>query len=239
MLGLFYLTGFIIYLLIAVTIAVSQYKKRRKKRGVIALSVFIVVMLLPFTDYFTQFFLVQTRIIFRQPLQVINEVIEVPGSVYWEDNVWPGFDEFGRNWMVEKYLDGKHLQSLALNGEDGNVYLYRYGQKEPQVYRTPDKLPDYNYMVTFNKDPLMFYERPFIWKDTIKITAIGKNETIGSSTRYCGYGWWLGIDTIGHGRFCRGYIKGDIQIYEFDDKVLFGFVGVRSSYEIDRSYLRR
>lgn len=55
----------------------------------------------------------------------IKETVEFPGSVYWEDNVFPGFDLLSRRWMIEQYLDGVHLQTLALNGDDGKIYLYR------------------------------------------------------------------------------------------------------------------
>lgn len=55
----------------------------------------------------------------------IKETVEYPGSVYWEDNVFPGFDLLSRRWMIEHYLDGVHLQTLVLNGDDGKVYLYR------------------------------------------------------------------------------------------------------------------
>ncbi len=55
----------------------------------------------------------------------IKETVEYPGSVYWEDNVFPAFDPLSRRWMVEHYLDGTHLHALALNGDDGKIYLYR------------------------------------------------------------------------------------------------------------------
>ncbi len=61
----------------------------------------------------------------RTPLQEIHETVESPESVYWEDNVWPGYDERSRACMVKTYLDGVHFKSLALNGEDGKIYLYR------------------------------------------------------------------------------------------------------------------
>ncbi|AGF79755.1 hypothetical protein UWK_03228 [Desulfocapsa sulfexigens DSM 10523] len=61
----------------------------------------------------------------KQPLQVIHQTVEAPISVYWQDNVWPGFDKHFRESMVEKYLDGVHLQALAVNGDDGKIYLYR------------------------------------------------------------------------------------------------------------------
>lgn len=65
------------------------------------------------------------KIIVREPLQEIHQTVEAPESVYWQDDVWPGFDAYGRRWMVEQYLDGVHLKTLALNGEDGKIYLYR------------------------------------------------------------------------------------------------------------------
>lgn len=54
----------------------------------------------------------------------IKETVEFPGSVYWEDNVLGGFGADNRRWMVEHYLDGVHLQTLALNGNDGKFYVY-------------------------------------------------------------------------------------------------------------------
>lgn len=59
------------------------------------------------------------------PLQEIHQTVESPESVYWQDDVWPGFDAYDRKWMVDQYLDGVHLKALALNGEDGKIYLYR------------------------------------------------------------------------------------------------------------------
>jgi len=65
------------------------------------------------------------KIVVREPLQEILRTVESPESVYWQDDVWPGFDTYGRKWMVEQYLDGVHLKVLALNGADGKIYLYR------------------------------------------------------------------------------------------------------------------
>ena len=65
------------------------------------------------------------KIVAREPLQEIHQTVESPESVYWQDDVWPGFDTYGRQWMVEQYLDGVHLKTLALSGDDGKIYLYR------------------------------------------------------------------------------------------------------------------
>ena len=59
------------------------------------------------------------------PLQEITRTVEKPESILWIDHVWPGYDEFGRHWMVTNYLDGVHLKILALNGDDEKIYLYR------------------------------------------------------------------------------------------------------------------
>lgn len=237
MLGLFYLTGFCVYLLCGIIFATWQYRKHDRRRKLYAFLAFTIFMLLPFTDYFIQLSLVQVRTIFRPPLQVVRTVIESPISVYWEDNVWPGFDEYGRNWMVKNYLDGKHLQILAMNGDDGHIYLYRHNVKGFQQYKSRDDLPPMNYEVKFNKSPLFFFERPFLWADKIEIISPQTREVIGYSKRYCGYGWWLGYYPIGD--FAKGYVKGDIRVYEFDDKVLFGYAAVKDALEIWKDNLRR
>ncbi len=97
--------------------------KKLVKSKIIVVLVALVLILYPFRRvifYQTLFYFYD-----RTPLQEIHQTVESPGSVYWEDNVWPGFDEYGRNWMVKNYLDGVHLKVLALNGDDGKIYLYR------------------------------------------------------------------------------------------------------------------
>lgn len=65
----------------------------------------------------------------NSPLQVITRTVEKPGSVLWIDNVWPGFDENARAWMVANYLDGVHLHTLGLNGA-GLLHVYRATPKD-------------------------------------------------------------------------------------------------------------
>lgn len=66
----------------------------------------------------------------RENMVEIKETVEFPGSVYWEDNVVGGFSADNRHWMVAHYLDGIHLQTLALNGDDGNIYVYHATEKD-------------------------------------------------------------------------------------------------------------
>lgn len=58
------------------------------------------------------------------PSNYIDKKVEYPESIYWEDNVYPGFNKEDRKLMIMNYLDGVHLKIMALNGVDGNVYVY-------------------------------------------------------------------------------------------------------------------
>ncbi|MDO9267187.1 MAG: hypothetical protein Q7U00_08920 [Sulfurimonas sp.] len=67
------------------------------------------------------------------PKTYIKHTVEEPISIYWEDNVYPGFDEADSKLMVANYLDGVHLQMMALNTPDGKVRIYSYANI-PQSY---------------------------------------------------------------------------------------------------------
>lgn len=67
------------------------------------------------------------------PKTWIGERVEVPISIYWEDNVYPGFNDTDAKLMVGNYLDGVNLQTMALNTPDGKVKIYSY-KDIPQSY---------------------------------------------------------------------------------------------------------
>lgn len=67
------------------------------------------------------------------PKTYIKHTVEEPISIYWEDNVYPGFDEGDAKLMVTNYLDGVHLQIMALNTPEGKVKMYSYANV-PQSY---------------------------------------------------------------------------------------------------------
>jgi len=67
------------------------------------------------------------------PKTFIKKKVEYPESIYWEDNVYQGFNEENRKRMISNYLDGIHLKKMALNGEDGKIYVYHY-ENIPQEY---------------------------------------------------------------------------------------------------------
>lgn len=67
------------------------------------------------------------------PKTYIKHTVEEPISIYWEDNVYHGFSDSDAELMVANYLDGVHLQTMALNTRDGKVKVYSYVNL-PQSY---------------------------------------------------------------------------------------------------------
>ncbi len=64
------------------------------------------------------------------PKAFIKETVEYPQSIYFEDNVFNGFNEQDIEYMMNNYLDGIHLKTLALNLPDGNVAIYHYEKNQ-------------------------------------------------------------------------------------------------------------
>jgi len=232
------------------------------------------------------------------PLQEIHRTVDSPLSVYWEDKVWPGFDAYGRNWMIKNYLDGIHLQTLALNGEDGKIYLYRaaensriksthykekveelekrreelrqksnayykeHGKRDPkfmeqtkkevepllfqarkeekrlikeeleritenvQIYTSASDLPTMRYHVRLEPIHMFFPASKLYHADLITITDTSEGKVIAWSKRFMAYAPWICNISGQQPKF--GAMKGDIRVYEFDDKALFEYADLRT-----------
>ncbi|ORJ52420.1 hypothetical protein [Geothermobacter hydrogeniphilus] len=219
--GLFYLLLFVGYLLVAAFV-VWLVRVIFNRRLYTWLAVAFVV-LFPTYDMIVQTALLKYYQLTRSPLQQIVRTVDAPGSVYWEDNVWPGYDENYRLWMIDHLLDGEHLSTLAMNGPDGKIYLYRYGKGDkPEAYTRASDLPPLNYTVKLNPIPLPFWQKPFIWADRMEITDNRSKERIAYSERYMGYSpRWALILPVGDSPFEGGGRVGDEHAYYFDERVLF------------------
>ncbi|MDY0397716.1 MAG: hypothetical protein RBR03_03570 [Desulfuromonas thiophila] len=101
-------------------------KKTTKKRILWAGLLLLAVALL----FLTHDIIITNILAYRickadpQPKTFINKTVEYPESIYWEDNVYPGFDEKDRLLMIRNYLDGVHLKTMALNAPDGTIHVY-------------------------------------------------------------------------------------------------------------------
>ncbi len=111
------------YSLLIFLVVAFLYKLRLNK--LLISFIVLILILAPFWEQLWGKWLMLDFSRHNRPLQKIIRTVEKPGSVLWIDNVWPGFDEYARAWMVENYLDGVHLHTLGLNDGKGNIYVYR------------------------------------------------------------------------------------------------------------------
>lgn len=147
------------------------------------------------------------------PQTFIKEKVEYPESIYWEDNIFGGFDAEDRKLMVQNYLDGVHLKTMALNGEDGKIYVYEVNsstweklkplekersqsyydmadaiaqnimQTSERIY-TKTTMAQMNYTVTFNEVKLTSFARKFLYSDETKVVDNKVREVIAYNRRY-------------------------------------------------------
>lgn len=236
--GIAYLVLFVGYLLIStflIWLVRRVFRGHRFRRRLTWMTVAFVI-LFPTYDLIIQLTLLKYYDLTRQPLQQITRTVDAPGSVYWEDNVWPGYDENYRLWMIDHLLDGEHLDTLAMNGPDGKIYLYRFGKGDtPEILTDSATLPPLSYSVKLNPVPLWFWQKPFIWADRMEITDNRTKELIAFSERYMGYSPRMAVIlSRGDLPFEGGGHVGDDFVYGFDDKILFeaaGLIGAADRYK--------
>ena len=170
------------------------------------------------------------------PKTKIEKKVEYPISIYWEDNVYPGFSKEDRELMIINYLDGVHLKTMALNGDDGKIYVYHldkpilkqlkqnYSTKDwyakgldkytqiimqTQKVYTKESMPKLNYTVTFNEIPLNFFERKFLYSDETKVIENNTNKVIAYNRRYMRFFYNIFPDFEVGGRYYDDAMCGD------------------------------
>jgi hypothetical protein len=207
--GLGIFSIFIIPFLVIVVFAIFLDKK--SKMGYKRKLFISIVFLLPFTyDIIITNVLgvYYCKIASPQPKTLIKKKVEYPISIYWEDNVYPGFSKEDRKLMIMNYLDGKHLKTMALNGDDGKVYVYeakegafdlfQYDKKYKDRYTqyasiimetsehiyTKETMPKMNYTVTFDEVKLNALSRKFLYSDETKVIENNTSKTIAYNRRY-------------------------------------------------------
>jgi len=183
------------------------------------------------------------------PKTKIIKKVDYPESIYWEDNVYPGFSKEDRALMILNYLDGKHLKTMALNGEDGKIYVYKqdmplwevfkkahaslkstelrkaYTQevmKSEKVY-TKESMPTLNYTVTFNEVKLNDFARKFLYSDETKITDNKTKEVIAYNRRIMRFYYILQPDFAGGRYYWKEPMCGGMT--DWLDRKVFGYFG--------------
>jgi hypothetical protein len=177
------------------------------------------------------------------PKTQIVKRVEYPESIYWEDNVYPGFSKDDRALMIINYLDGMHLKTMALNGDDAKVYVYHldnplwdifkkahptlkstafrkaYAEeimKDQKVY-TKETMPKLNYNVTFNEVKLNSFARKFLYADETKIIENKTKEVIAYNRRYMRFYYTLVPDFAGGRYYWQKPLCGESHLY-YDGK---------------------
>jgi hypothetical protein len=191
---------------------------------------------------------------FTTPKTYIKQKVEYPLSIYWEDNVYPGFSVEDRKLMIINYLDGKHLQKMALNGDDGKVYVYHLekpiteqikrefnASKYKNIYEqysqyiidsserihTKETMPKMNYSITFNEVKLNPLSRKFLYSDETKVIDNNTSEAIAYNRRYMPFWYNIAPDFALGNRYYSswGFEFCKSQNYLFYDGDGFKFIG--------------
>jgi hypothetical protein len=163
------------------------------------------------------------------PKTFIKAKVENPQSIYWEDNLYPGFGAEDRKRMITKYLDGVHIKKIALNGDDGKIYVYEANEASWQAIKsvpnngaqeyynalfaladtimlqtqkiyTKETMPKMNYTVSLNETKLPSLFAKFLFSDETKIINNQTNETIAYNRRYMRFFYNILPDSVG-GRY--------------------------------------
>ena len=116
--------GLYLYAIVAILIIALIVRFITKNRWIISALV-ITAILIPtydiiITNILGTYYCAQEP----NPKTLIKKKVQYPLSIYWEDNVYPGFSKEDRELMITNYLDGVHLKTMALNGDDGKIYVY-------------------------------------------------------------------------------------------------------------------
>ena len=125
--------GFFLFMYILVSVAIYRLTKRKttnkwKHRIVLSILILIPTYDIIITNFLAEYYCLTT------PHTHISKKVQYPESIYWENNIFGGFDASERKLMTRNYLDGVHLKTMALNGDDGKVYVYYYENISTEYY---------------------------------------------------------------------------------------------------------
>lgn len=178
----------------------------------------------------------------------VNKKVTHPLSIIYLDNIDGGFDEDDRLLIIMNYLDGVHLQEVAINGDDGNLYKYTakksdwessdskralgakgYNMKSLRkdalkIFKNgievgTEELSKFNYLVEYNAIPLPFLDSKYIRQDEVKIVQLNTGETLGYNRRVLRKFYRILPDFVGGRLYFPKPICGNYKLYKFDEEI--------------------
>lgn len=219
--------GFFLLVYILVAVGVYKFTKRFSRTKWMHHIVLSMLILIPTYDIIITNVLA-TYYCLATPSTYVNKKVQYPQSIYWEDNVYPGFTKEDRKLMIINYLDGEYLKTIALNGDDGKIYLYhlerpmweqikkefnakkykdiydQYAQTimdKSQVVYTKETMPKMNYTVTFDEVKLNPFSRKFLYSDETKIIDNNTSEVIAYNRKYMRFFYNIAPDFVMGNRY--------------------------------------
>jgi hypothetical protein len=197
---------------IFLSIGLYKFAKRITPKRWVHTAVIAIMVLIPTYDTIITYTLAGYYCATEpHPKTYIKHTVENPISIYWEDNIYPGYDENDTKLMIMNYLDGIHLKTMALNTPDGKVKIYsatlndwnetkrikaqhddyfKSMEKETQIIMakaiiiTKAEMPMMNYTVTLDEVKLPSLPRKFLYSDEVKVRDNKVDENIGYNRRY-------------------------------------------------------
>lgn len=236
---------FVLFIYFAVGFSVYVFVRKKKLNKWFSGMILGLIIIIPTYDIILtnvlSAFYCQTRL---SPVIDIKKGVYDPESVYFEDNIYEGFNERDRKLMIKNYLDGTKLKVLALNGKNGDVYVYeadlglldnlifdekyrdRYEQYAEMVFRKgkdylKENMPRMDYTVEYDLIPLGDFERSYIYADEVKVFDNFNKELIAHKRRLMKrfYNFFPDI-SFGGRYFINESACGGGDIYRFDERVL-------------------
>lgn len=235
--------GFFLLIYILVAIGVYKLTKRFSQQKWVHRTVLAIIFLIPTYDIIITNTLGAYHCL-TTPSTYISKKVEYPLSIYWEDKVYPGFNAEDRKLMITNYLDGVHLKTIVLNGDDGKIYTYETNasvweklkplEKErgqpyydmvnaiaqhimetsKEVY-TKETMPKTNYTVTFDEIKLNPLSRMFLYSDETKIID-NKGEVIAYNRQVVPFFYNAFPDlALGNRYYQQNYVCGSNTQYFF------------------------
>ena len=183
------------------------------------------------------------------PKTFVVRKVAHPGSIYFEDNVYPGYDEDDRLNTITNYLDGVDVTTLALNDPEGNVHVYtadkdawrqsaaretrknneyvKFLEEETKSIAAREEIyskttmPKMNYTVLFNPVSLPKFWLRYLWSDEMTITDNATGERLAYNRRLIRRFYMIESNPgFGFRRvFQSGALCGDVNYGRFNLKV--------------------
>lgn len=242
-----FLIPLIILAYIAVALLLIWLVKRFIQKKWLNNVVTVVLILLPFYDIIlTKIFGNYYCMTEPNPKTYIKHTVENPSSIYWEDRIYPGYTKEDRELMIMNYLDGVHLQIMALNDANGSIHLYRATKKDWQktnaitekgskyysimkeeaqsiikhgeIY-SKSSMPKMDYTITLTDKPLPLFVNRFLYRDEVTITDNTNHEVIGFNQRIMKLFYNIIPDLAGGNYYQSEPICGEQFYIDFEEKV--------------------